>query len=145
LGLSSPGAVITGCVGIIFTATGLFTVVGAQRMMRLQSYGLAVAAGVLQLIPSAGSLLGLPIGIWALIILTRHEVHVAFIEIAERTPVSVNRGIAKKAVNIFAATASSDGKSHFSGRTYSVIWRSAVPLVCTLFRTASADFGRSFI
>jgi len=106
LGLSSPGAVITGCVGIIFTATGLFTVVGAQRMMRLQSYGLAVAAGVLQLIPSAGSLLGLPIGIWALIVLTRHEVHVAFIEIAERTPVSVNRGIAKKAVNIFAATAS---------------------------------------
>jgi len=105
-GLTSPGAIITGSLGIIFAAMGLFTVVGAQRMMRLQSYGLAVAAGVLQLVPSPGSLLGLPIGIWALVALTRHEVHVAFIEVAERTPAAVNRGIAKKAVNIFAVVAS---------------------------------------
>jgi len=105
-GLTSPGAIITGSLGIIFAAMGLFTVVGAQRMMRLQSYGLAVAAGVLQLVPSPGSLLGLPIGIWALVALTRHEVHVAFIEVAERTPAAVNRGIAIKAVNIFAVVAS---------------------------------------
>jgi len=105
-GLTSPGAVITGGIGIVFAATGLFTVVGAQRMMRLQSYGLAVAAGVLQLIPSPGSLLGLPIGIWALIVLTRHEVHVAFIEVMEKTPEAGNKRMGIIAANIFAAASS---------------------------------------
>jgi hypothetical protein len=74
-------------------------------MMRLQSYGFAIAAGVLQLIPSPGSLLGLPIGIWALFLLTRHEVHAAFIEAAEKTPVAVNRDTAKNALVIFAMAA----------------------------------------
>ncbi|MGB2864406.1 MAG: serine/threonine-protein kinase [Sedimentisphaerales bacterium] len=105
-GLTSPEAVITGSIGIIFAATGLLTFVGAQRMMRLQSYGLAVAAGVLQLVPSPGSLLGLPIGIWALVVLTRHEVHVAFIEVMEKTPNTSNKGMGKVAVNIFAVAAS---------------------------------------
>ncbi|HCO95761.1 MAG TPA: hypothetical protein DIU00_17750, partial [Phycisphaerales bacterium] len=105
-GLTSPGAVITGSIGIIFAATGLLTFVGAQRMIRLQSYGLAVAAGVLQLVPSPGSLLGLPIGIWALFVLTRHEVHVAFIEVAEKTPDTDNKEMGIIAANIFAAAAS---------------------------------------
>jgi len=105
-GLKSPGAVITGIIGIIFAVVGLLTFVGAQRMMRLQSYGLAVAAGVLQLIPSPGSLLGLPIGIWALIVLTRHEVHVAFIEVMEKTPQTGNRRTVIIAANIFAVAAS---------------------------------------
>jgi tRNA A-37 threonylcarbamoyl transferase component Bud32 len=105
-GVTSPGAVITGSIGIIFTAMGLLTFVGAQRMMRLQSYGLAVAASVLQLIPSTGSLLGLPIGIWALFVLTRHEVHAAFIEVAEKTPEAGNKRMGIIAANIFAAAAS---------------------------------------
>jgi len=104
-GLTSPGSVITGCIGIIFAATGLLTYVGAQRMMRLQSYGLAVAAGVLQLVPSPGSLLGLPIGIWALIVLTRHEVHVAFVEVAEKTQDAGNKEMRKAAINIIAIAA----------------------------------------
>jgi serine/threonine protein kinase len=105
-GATSPGAVITGSIGIIFAATGLLTFVGAQRMIRLQSYGLAVAAGVLQLVPSPGSLLGLPMGIWALVVLTRREVHVAFIEVMEKTPDTGNKGMGKVALNIFAAAAS---------------------------------------
>ncbi|HUT45822.1 MAG TPA: serine/threonine-protein kinase [Sedimentisphaerales bacterium] len=105
-GATSPGAVITGIVGIILAAMGLLTFVGAQRMMRLQSYGLAVAAGVLQLVPSPGSLLGLPIGIWALIVLTRHEVHVAFVEVTEKTPDAGNKRLGIIAANIFAAAAS---------------------------------------
>jgi tRNA A-37 threonylcarbamoyl transferase component Bud32 len=105
-GLKSPASVITGIIGISFAAVGLLTFVGAKRMMQLQSYGLAVAAGVLQLVPSPGSLLGLPIGIWALIVLTRHEVHAAFIEVAEKTPVAVNRDTAKSALVIFAMAAS---------------------------------------
>jgi len=105
-GATSPGSVITGSIGIIFVATGLFTVAGAQRMMRLQSYGLAVAAGVLQLVPSPGSLLGLPIGIWALVVLTRREVHVAFIEVMEKTPDAENNGMGMIALNIFAIASS---------------------------------------
>ncbi len=105
-GLKSHGAVITGSIGIILAATGLLTFVGAQRMMRLQSYGLAVGAGVLQLVPSPGSLLGLPIGIWALVVLTRREVHVAFIEVMEKTPEAGNKRMGIIAANIFAAAAS---------------------------------------
>jgi len=105
-GLKSPGAVITGIIGIIYAVVGLLTFVGAQRMMRLQSYGLAVAAGVLQFIPSLGSLLGLPIGIWALVVLTRHEVHAAFVKVAEKTGSAVNEGVGKVAIIIFAVVAS---------------------------------------
>jgi len=105
-GLTSHGSVITGIIGIIFAAMGLLTFVGAQRMMRLQSYGLAVAAGVLQLVPSPGSLLGLPIGIWALIVLTRQDVHVAFIEVMEKTPETGKKGTGIIAANIFAVAAS---------------------------------------
>jgi hypothetical protein len=105
-GLTSPGSITTGSIGIIFSAMGLLTFVGAQRMMRLQSYGLAVAAGVLQLVPSPGSLLGLPIGIWALVVLTRQDVHVAFIEVMEKTPQTVKKGTGIIAANIFAVAAS---------------------------------------
>jgi hypothetical protein len=104
-GLKSPGAVITGIIGIIFAAMGLLTFVGAQRMIQLQSYGLAVAAGVLQLVPSPGSLIGLPIGIWALFVLTRHEVHAAFIEVAEKTQDTGSKEMEKVAINIFAIAA----------------------------------------
>jgi tRNA A-37 threonylcarbamoyl transferase component Bud32 len=105
-GAMSPGAVITGIIGIILAVMGSLTFVGAQRMMRLQSYGLAVAAGVLQLVPSPGSLLGLPIGIWALVVLTRRDVHVAFIEVMEKTPEAGNKRMGIIAANIFAAAAS---------------------------------------
>jgi tRNA A-37 threonylcarbamoyl transferase component Bud32 len=105
-GSTSHGAVITGIIGIVYAAVGLLTLVGAKRMMLLQSYGLAVAAGVLQLLPSPGSLLGLPIGIWALFVLTRHEVHAAFVKVAEKTASAANEGMGNAAISIFAAVAS---------------------------------------
>ncbi len=105
-GLTSHGAVITGIISITYAAVGLITFMGAKRMMLLQSYGLAVAAGVLQLVPSPGSLLGLPIGIWALFVLTRNEVHAAFVKVAEKTASSVNKGIGNVTIIIFAAVAS---------------------------------------
>jgi serine/threonine protein kinase len=105
-GAKSHGAVETGSIGVILAAMGLLTFVGAQKMMRLQSYGLAIAAGVLQLVPSPGSLIGLPIGIWTLVVLTRRDVHVAFIEVMERTPQTGNKKMGIIALNIFAASAS---------------------------------------
>jgi len=46
-GAASPGAVVTGSLGIIFAATGLFTVAGAQGLMSLlsASFNLGFTAG----------------------------------------------------------------------------------------------------
>ena len=50
----------------------------ALKMKRLQAYGLAIAASILAIIVSPGNLIGLPIGIWALVVLSQREVRAAF-------------------------------------------------------------------
>jgi hypothetical protein len=49
-------------------------------MKNLQSYGLAMTASIVAMIPciSPCCILGLPFGIWALVILNRPEVKAAF-------------------------------------------------------------------
>jgi predicted Ser/Thr protein kinase len=54
----------------------LLILVGAVQMLRLRSYAWAIAAGILSIV--ACSLVGLPIGIWALIVLARDDVKSAF-------------------------------------------------------------------
>ena len=105
-GLASLGAIITGGIGLILGTVGLLTVVSAQRMPRLQSYGLAVMVSVMQFIAFPGSILGLWIGIWALIVLTREEVHGAFIKAMEQSQVVEDAAIWKRAVNIAALMSS---------------------------------------
>jgi len=57
-----------------------FVLVAAVRMFRLRSYLMAVMASALALIPwSPGWILGLPFGIWALIVLSKPEVMAAFL------------------------------------------------------------------
>jgi len=68
--------------GVVFVA--------ALRMMRLQSYGLAIAAAILAMIVTPGNLVGFPIGIWALVVLLRPEVRAAFD--AGRPPPSLASG-----------------------------------------------------
>jgi hypothetical protein len=65
---------------LISLALGAFILVGAFRMMKLRSYGLAVAASSIAMIPcvSPCCCLGLPFGIWALVVLSRREVKSAF-------------------------------------------------------------------
>ena len=82
-GVGSHAALITGITGLVFAAIGLLTIAGAQRMIRLQSYGLAVMTGIIQLIPTPGFIVGVWIGIWALVVLTRNEVHKVFVEVTE--------------------------------------------------------------
>ena len=73
LGLSLWGLLSIPLAGLIALA--------AFRMRRLESYGLAVTASVLAMLPChAGFLLGLPIGIWSLTVLMRPEVKAAFRE-----------------------------------------------------------------
>ena len=61
------------------TFVGVFIILGALQMIGLRSYGWAVAASVLAVLPlSAGFMIGVPMGIWALIVLYRSDVQEAF-------------------------------------------------------------------
>lgn len=51
----------------------------AYKMQRLQLHGLAVTASVLAMLPChPGFIIGLPIGLWSLMVLSRPEVKAAF-------------------------------------------------------------------
>jgi hypothetical protein len=53
---------------------------GALKMKNLRSYGLAMTSAVLALIPCCGpcGCLGIPVGIWALVVLNKPEVKDSF-------------------------------------------------------------------
>jgi hypothetical protein len=75
---------MSGTVGAIASVIGLIVSVvillGALKMQKLQNYGFAMAASIIAMIPcfSPCCLLGLPIGIWAIIVLSKPEVKSAF-------------------------------------------------------------------
>ncbi len=52
--------------------------VAGLMMKRLAGYGLAIAGAILAILVAPGNLVGLPIGIWALVVLSRREVREAF-------------------------------------------------------------------
>jgi len=52
--------------------------VAGLKMKRLEAYGLAITGSILAILVPPGNLIGLPIGIWALVVLTRREVREAF-------------------------------------------------------------------
>ena len=64
-------------VGLLVAA---FIIYVALKMKEMQQWGLAVAASILAMIPciSPCCIVGLPIGIWCLVVLTRPEVKNAF-------------------------------------------------------------------
>lgn len=69
-------AVIMGIVGICWSGIVLS---GASKMKSLRNHGQAMTASIVALIPCNFCwLLGLPIGIWALVTLTRNDVKEAF-------------------------------------------------------------------
>jgi serine/threonine protein kinase len=56
-----------------------FLVVGAVQLLRLRSYSLGLAAAILAMVPwSPGWVLGLPFGIWTLMVLRRPAIKTAF-------------------------------------------------------------------
>ncbi len=59
---------------------GSLMIFAALKMRRLQAYGLAIAASILAIIISPGNLIGLPIGIWALVVLSQRDVRTAFMD-----------------------------------------------------------------
>ena len=50
----------------------------ALKMKRMEGYGWAVAAAILAILVSPGNIIGLPLGIWAMVVLGRPEVRAAF-------------------------------------------------------------------
>jgi hypothetical protein len=69
-------------LGAVWGGVGLFTIIGGVKMRRLELYPLAVIATVTAMFPcSPGCLIGLPCGIWALVVLSRTEIRAAFEQI----------------------------------------------------------------
>jgi hypothetical protein len=69
--------IVSSIIGILISGLILF---GALKMRKLESYGLAMASSIVAMIPciSPCCIIGLPIGIWALVVLTKPEVKGAF-------------------------------------------------------------------
>jgi hypothetical protein len=76
--------VFSGTVGVVFSVIGIILsaviLLAALKMKKLENYGLAMAGTILAMVPclSPCCLLGLPIGIWALVVLLKPEVKAAF-------------------------------------------------------------------
>ncbi len=69
-------AIVVAILGFVFGAIVIF---GALKMKKLESYGLAMTASILAMLPcSICCLLGLPIGIWSLVTLNKPEVKSGF-------------------------------------------------------------------
>ncbi len=73
-------------VGVLILLSNAVIIIGALKMMKLEAYPLAVAASVLAMITTPGSIIGLPIGLWALITLRRADVRTAFKSQIAETP-----------------------------------------------------------
>lgn len=74
---SGTMGIVLGALGAICGAVTLF---GGIKMRNLESYGLCMTGAILALLPctSPCCLVGLPIGIWAIVILARNEVKSQF-------------------------------------------------------------------
>lgn len=76
----STGAIVRG-VGILIC---IFMLYGALKMRKLENYGLSIAVSILAMIPclspclSPCCVIGLPIGIWALVMLNKPDIKMHF-------------------------------------------------------------------
>jgi hypothetical protein len=74
------GTVVGYVVGFLCLLVTPVVIYGAIQMMNARKYGLAMASAVLAIIPltSCCFVLGIPIGIWALVVLRKPEIKAAF-------------------------------------------------------------------
>ena len=72
--------IIRSCVAVVLILFNAFIFYGAQQMRTLESYSMAMAAAIIACIPCCGPcyLLGIPFGIWSIVVLTNDEVKRAF-------------------------------------------------------------------
>jgi hypothetical protein len=68
-----------GMIDLLVAAMNGFVLLGALKMMRLENRGLAMAACIVAMIPpNCCCILGIPFGIWALVVLNKPEVKSQF-------------------------------------------------------------------
>ena len=74
------GAVIGGVVAVAFIILQVVVIIGSLKMISLSSYRMAMTASVLSVIPcvSGCCIIGIPFGIWALVVLKDPVVKAAF-------------------------------------------------------------------
>lgn len=66
-------------IGPVLMGMGVLIIAGSIQMLRRRGYGLAMTASVVAMLPCSPScILGLPFGIWSLVVLNRPEVRDAF-------------------------------------------------------------------
>jgi serine/threonine protein kinase len=87
-----------------------FTIVAALRMRRLEGYSAAIIASILAMFVTPGNVIGFPIGVWSLVVLSRREVRQEFQKhkaAASPSQVSnINKGLRPIAVVAMVAVAS---------------------------------------
>ena len=77
--------ILTYVFGVIALGVYAFVLYGALQMLKLRSWVLAVAASIVAMVPCIGScccFVGLPLGIWSLVVLMNRDVKAAFASIA---------------------------------------------------------------
>lgn len=82
-GALSNGDVEQGIVVVLGTLLFMvpygLVVYGANQMKQLQNYKLAIAASIIAMLPCSGCcIIGLPVGIWSLVILCKPEIRAVF-------------------------------------------------------------------
>ena len=80
------------CVAALILCS--LTIFAALKMQRLEAYRLAVIGSLLAIFVSPGNIIGLPVGIWSLAVLSRREVREAFGMARRLPPESAGRNAA---------------------------------------------------
>ena len=77
LGFSQKGGMF---INAFVLLTSALVIYGSTQMMKLKNFGLSMAAAIIAMIPCFGPCccLGLPVGIWALVVLNKPEVKASF-------------------------------------------------------------------
>lgn len=83
--LDTPVNIGSIVIGLILA---LVTVAGGMKMRALSGYGLSVAGAIASIIPIGGCCcLGIPVGIWALVVLLQPDVAAGFMAARQTAPV----------------------------------------------------------
>jgi hypothetical protein len=79
--MQQGGTVLNIALTLVGVAGAAFVIYAAMQMMKLQSRTLAIVASVLVMIPcftSCCCLVGIPVGIWSIVVLMKPDVKAAF-------------------------------------------------------------------
>jgi len=75
IGVTGP---VMAAIGIMLLGMSTLMLWGAAKMRQGEGYGMAVLACILAMVMAPANLIGLPVGIWALVVLLRPELKAAF-------------------------------------------------------------------